>query len=182
MSVSLPARESRPSVINSVFHVDASTRVCPQASCGRFQPGLLPVSVSALQGGSRNGVCRGARALGGGCSPVGGSTLLGTTCPDTRQEQGLLAGGGLRLGTGWRTCPGGKPGSRRWGRAEPGTPQPPAMAATAVRSSQTAGTWCLCGTRHTDHCWHPWSKQVQGAGPGSPLGAPMENPPFPGFS
>lgn len=26
-------------------------RVCPQASCGRFQPGLVPVSVSAVQGG-----------------------------------------------------------------------------------------------------------------------------------
>lgn len=37
-------------------HPSASTltclpRVCPQASCGRFQPGLLSVSVSALQGG-----------------------------------------------------------------------------------------------------------------------------------
>lgn len=41
--------ESRPASVRlSTVPVDVSTPLCPQASCGRFQPGLLPVSVSAL--------------------------------------------------------------------------------------------------------------------------------------
>lgn len=48
-SVPLPGRSPGPSQ-QRVSRGDLSTPFCPQASHGAFQPGLLPVSVSALQG------------------------------------------------------------------------------------------------------------------------------------
>lgn len=73
----------------STFYVDVST-LCLQASCGRFQPGLFPFSVSASHGGGGGGLPQGQmcpHALR--TRLMGKATLVQYHGPPARQERDL---------------------------------------------------------------------------------------------
>lgn len=80
-----PGPGSRPSSVRP--RVDVSARVCPQASRGGFQPGLIPVSVSVPRGG----------AAGDQTGPRG----VSAECP---QRVGVLLRLGVGLRPGRHTC------------------------------------------------------------------------------
>lgn len=81
--------QAPPSVHPSAVCVDVSAPFHPQASCGRVQPGLLCVSVSAwFTVSSWPRADPGGRGLGRDC-PGGGSVAPSTICPaQARAEHG----------------------------------------------------------------------------------------------
>lgn len=128
----------------SVFRVDVSACVCPQASRGRLQPGVLSVSVSA---------CRDARGNGQGSWPprhpreTGARALPTLAGGNSRQEQ-------AQGGTGHPLpAPTGDVGLRAGAWAEsPG--RCPTVGNRAVRR-RGPPSLCLDGDRHVDDCWDP---------------------------
>lgn len=93
LPVPLPGREPRPHATGASPMLTCPLRVCPQASHGTFQPGLLPVSVSALQGvaaaarqyprtgGPREESGVGCAGPGGQAGRVGGQGAAGQHLP-----------------------------------------------------------------------------------------------------
>lgn len=115
------SRSPGPPSICPSSTLTCALRVCPQASCGRSQPGLLSVSVSALQGRGHTSVLtpqrtgrRVAQAVPAlresPVSPVPPALQpqragVGRGWPATPCVCWRAWGVGLRLGTGWWVVP-----------------------------------------------------------------------------